>query len=204
MCVVCAGAKSILDIGLTLEFLETQGVCVAAWQSDMFPAFYTRSSGHRAPARVESAVQAAGLVQAARDLGLQSGLLVAVPIPEQEAAAGERIETAIQQAVGEAASAGVTGRALTPHLLARLTELTAGESLTANLALVRHNARVGTEIAVAVAEQRSAGSTAPPPARSGSTAPPPARSGSTAPPPARTTRPSGPLVVGGCNQAGPH
>ena len=159
VCVVSAGVKSILDIGLTLEYLETQGVCVAAFSpSKTFPAFYTPDSGHSAPYNVTSHREAAGLVMASRNLGLASGVLIGVPIPGSEAAQGEKIEEAIKVAVEEARAKNITGRDVTPYILARLNELTGGESLKANLALVKNNARVGAGIAVELADIKSRGS----------------------------------------------
>jgi pseudouridine-5'-phosphate glycosidase len=149
--VVCAGAKSILDIPRTLEVLETQGVAVAAYQTDEFPAFYTRTSGVRAPWRLDSAAEAAAAIAAAARMGLAGGMVIAVPIPEGAAAEGAAVEAATQAALAEAAAAGVAGAAVTPFLLRRVAELTGGASLTANIALVKHNAAVGAAIAVALA-----------------------------------------------------
>ena len=156
VCVVSAGVKSILDIGLTLEYLETQGVCVAAFgPSKTFPAFYTPDSGHSAPYNVTSYKEAAALVMAGRNLDLASGVLIGVPIPRSEAAQGEKIEEAIMLAVEEAKVKKITGRDVTPYILARLNELTGGESLKANLALIKNNARVGAGIAVELADMKT-------------------------------------------------
>ena len=156
VCVVSAGVKSILDIGLTLEYLETQGVCVAAFShSKSFPAFYTPSSGHLAPYNVTNYEEAAGLVWSGKQLGLTSGVLIGVPIPGSEAAQGEMIEEAIKMAVEEARVKNISGRDVTPYILARLNDLTGGESLKANLALVKNNARVGAGIAVELAAMKS-------------------------------------------------
>ena len=160
VCVVSAGVKSILDIGLTLEYLETQGVCVAAFsKSKSFPAFYTPSSGYKAPYNVTNYEEAAGLVLSGKQLGLSSGILIGVPIPESQAAQGEMIEEAIKIAVEEARVKNITGRDVTPYILARLNDLTGGESLKANLALVKNNARVGAGIAVELAAMKSSSST---------------------------------------------
>ena len=156
VCVVSAGVKSILDIGLTLEYLETQGVCVAAFSnSKSFPAFYTPTSGYKAPYNVTNYEEAAGLVLSGKQLGLSSGVLIGVPIPQSEAAQGEMIEEAIKTAVEEARLKNITGRDVTPYILARLNDLTGGESLKANLALVKNNARVGAGIAVELAAMKS-------------------------------------------------
>ena len=160
VCVVSAGVKSILDIGLTLEYLETQGVCVAAFsKSKSFPAFYTPSGGYKAPYNVTNYEEAAGLVLSGKQLGLSSGILIGVPIPESQAAQGEMIEEAIKIAVEEARVKNITGRDVTPYILARLNDLTGGESLKANLALVKNNARVGAGIAVELAAMKSSSST---------------------------------------------
>ncbi|KAG7454455.1 hypothetical protein MATL_G00259880 [Megalops atlanticus] len=151
--VVSAGVKSILDIGRTLEFLETQGVCVATFgKSKDFPAFFSPQSGFTAPYNVVDVEEAAALIASTLSLGLQSGLLVAVPIPEEHAAAGQQIEEAIQTAVAEASAKGVRGRDVTPFILQRVNELTQGKSLQANMALIRNNAKVGSQIACALAE----------------------------------------------------
>ncbi|XP_036376219.1 uncharacterized protein zgc:136858 [Megalops cyprinoides] len=153
--VVSAGVKSILDIGRTLEFLETQGVCVATFgKSKDFPAFFSPQSGFTAPYHVADAEEAAALIESMLSLGLQSGLLVAVPIPEEYAAAGQQIEEAIQTAVAEASAKGVRGRDVTPFILQRVNELTQGKSLQANMALIRNNAKVGSQIACALSEQQ--------------------------------------------------
>lgn len=151
--VVCAGVKSLLDIPRTLEVLETQGVAVCAFGQDAFPAFYTRDSGVRAPHRVDSADEAAACIAASLRLGLQGGLLIAVPVPAAAAADAEEVEAATQAALAQAAAEGVTGAAQTPFLLARIAEATGGSSLRANVALVTHNARVGGAIAVALARR---------------------------------------------------
>ncbi|KAG7230980.1 hypothetical protein INR49_025009 [Caranx melampygus] len=131
--VVSAGVKSILDIGRTLEFLETHGVCVATYgKSKNFPAFFSLQSGFTSPCQVSNPTEAAKLIESARSLGLQSGVLLAVPIPEEHAAAGQQIEEAIQAAVTEASSKDITGRDVTPFILQKVNELTEGKSLQAN------------------------------------------------------------------------
>ncbi|UMG91430.1 pseudouridine-5'-phosphate glycosidase [Nocardioides sp. TF02-7] len=149
--VVSAGVKSILDIGLTLERLETHGVPVLVHGADEFPSFYSRTSGHPAPMRVDSADEIAAIMRAKRDLGLRGGVVVANPIPaEDEVPAGE-ITGVIEQALGEAEEQGIRGKDITPYLLGRIVELTGGRSLEANIALVRSNARLGAAVAVSYA-----------------------------------------------------
>ncbi|XP_074438491.1 uncharacterized protein LOC141741509 isoform X2 [Larus michahellis] len=155
--VVSAGVKSILDIGRTLEYLETQGVCVAAFgESREFPAFFSRQSGFQAPYHVRDEEEAAELIASALGLGLSSGVLIAVPCPEERAASGQVIEEAIQQALSEARSKGITGKELTPFMLQKINELTDGRSLESNLALIQNNARVGSCIAVALSKLQKA------------------------------------------------
>lgn len=146
--VVCAGAKSILDIGLTLEYLETAGVPVLGYETREFPAFFTSHSGYQVEHSVDSAREAAAVFRAHRRLGLPGGMLFACPPPTSSADEAV-LESAIQQAVAEAEAQGVRGGELTPWLLRRLAELTNGASLEANLALLRNNARIAGEIAVA-------------------------------------------------------
>jgi pseudouridine-5'-phosphate glycosidase len=150
--VVCAGAKAILDLPLTLEWLETHGVTVAGYRTDTFPAFYNRDSGLPVDIRVESPEEVAALYRAQRALGLPAGLLVTVPIPEADELPAARMEEAIAQALAEAEAAGVKGKTLTPFLLSRISELTGEASLRANLALLENNARVAAEIALALAD----------------------------------------------------
>ncbi len=151
VCVVCAGAKSILDIPKTLEVLETQGVLVVGYRTDHFPAFYARSSGEPVDHRCDSAAEIAMLITAQRRLGLLGGLLVGNPIPPEHALDAAEIEVTIARAVAEAAECGITRKALTPFLLGRIVELTQGGSLAANIALVRHNAQLAASIAVELA-----------------------------------------------------
>lgn len=151
VCVVCAGAKSILDLPRTLELLETLGVPVLGWRTHELPAFLSRESGLALEHRVESAAEVAAILRAKWDLGLHGGVIVAVPPPAEHALARAEIEPVIEAAIAEAAAAGVTGKALTPHLLAAVRARTAGRSLAANVALARHDATVAAEIAVALA-----------------------------------------------------
>jgi pseudouridine-5'-phosphate glycosidase len=152
--VVCAGPKSILDIGLTLQYLETFGVPVVGYGTDELPAFYSRKSGFPVDYRVDSAEALAAALKTKWDLGLRGGLLVANPIPEEDAMDLETVTKAIDAAVAEAGSAGVTGKELTPFLLSRVKELTGGESLHSNIRLVYNNARVAALLAVALAKLR--------------------------------------------------
>uniref|UniRef100_A0A4W5MQK0 Zgc:136858 n=1 Tax=Hucho hucho TaxID=62062 RepID=A0A4W5MQK0_9TELE len=152
--VVSAGVKSILDIGRTLEYLETQGVCVVTFGTSMnFPAFFSPQSGFTSPYHVNNAEEAADLIAGNLSLGLQSGLLLAVPIPKEHAAAGQQIENAIQAALAEANVKGIRGRDLTPFILQKVNELTRGKSLQANIALIHNNARVGSQIACALSKR---------------------------------------------------
>ncbi|KAM7002203.1 uncharacterized protein LKV04_003512 [Tautogolabrus adspersus] len=154
--VVSAGVKSILDIGRTLEFLETQGVCVATYgASKNFPAFFSPQSGFISPYQVWDPEEAAKLILSTLSLGLQSGVLIAVPIPEEHAAAGQQIEEAIQTAVTEASVRGIRGRDVTPFILQKVNEMTKGKSLQANIALIHNNAKVGSQIACALSKQTS-------------------------------------------------
>jgi pseudouridine-5'-phosphate glycosidase len=146
--VVSAGVKSILDIGLTLETLETQGVPVLVHGSDEFPSFFSRSSGHAAPMRVDSAAEVAAVMRAAWALGLGSGIVVANPIPAEDEIPADEIGGIIDQALADLDRLGITGKDATPYLLGRIVEITDGASLTANIALVRSNARLGAAIAV--------------------------------------------------------
>ncbi|XP_063785019.1 uncharacterized protein LOC134933611 isoform X2 [Pseudophryne corroboree] len=151
--VISAGIKSILDIGRTLEYLETEGVCVATFgDSSNFPAFFTPHSGFRAPCHVRNEEEAAQLIASSLDLRLGSGVLIAVPIPPEHAASGQMIEEAVQQALKEARIQGIVGKAVTPFLLRRVNELTGGKSLASNIALIKNNAAVGSRIAAALSK----------------------------------------------------
>ncbi len=149
--VVCAGAKAILDLPATLEWLETHGVPVIGYGTDEFPAFYSRTSGLRLDARADTPAQVAAIVRAHWEMGFASGVLVCVPCPAEASRPPAEMETAIAAALQEAAAQHVRGKAVTPFLLRRVSELTHGESKTANLALLENNARVAAEIAVALA-----------------------------------------------------
>jgi pseudouridine-5'-phosphate glycosidase/sugar/nucleoside kinase (ribokinase family) len=150
--VVSAGIKSILDIGRTLEYLETMGVPTVSYQTDEFPAFFSPHSGVDSPARMDDADSIAKAYWVARELGLSHGMLVAVPNNDS---AGENVERAIQQALMDAEAQGIHGQATTPFVLKQVALLTGGDSLRSNMALVRNNARVGAEIAKSIAAQRN-------------------------------------------------
>jgi len=150
--VVCSGPKSILDLQLTLEVLETQGVPVLGLQTGTLPAFYSRESGLPIDARVESPEEAARVVHAAGRLGLRQGILIAVPVPEADELPFDQAEAAIKTATGDAAAQGIGGKALTPFLLKRVSELSRGISLRANVSLLVNNARVAGRIAGALAQ----------------------------------------------------
>ena len=151
--VVSAGVKSILDIGLTLEKLETLGVPVLVNGADEFPSFYSRSSGFGAPMRVDGATEIAAVLDAKWSLGLPGGVVIANPIPAEDEIPAAEIGVIIDQALADADRLGVTGKDITPYLLGRIVEITGGASLTANIALVKANARLGAGIAVAYAER---------------------------------------------------
>jgi pseudouridine-5'-phosphate glycosidase len=148
--VVCAGVKSILDIGLTLEYLETHGVPVVSVGQAAFPAFFTRDSGFRADFQLDTAENQARFIRTKWQLGLAGGVVVSNPVPEAFAMKGDEIDAIIAQALREAGEQGVKGKLVTPFLLARIKELTGGRSLATNIALVKHNALVGAQLAVAL------------------------------------------------------
>jgi pseudouridine-5'-phosphate glycosidase len=154
---VCAGAKAFMDIPATLEYLETQRVPVIAYQSPEFPFFYSRSSGVRVDWNLQSAGEIAQVYKAKAAIGQPGGMLVGVPLPEADALPKEVTQAAVQKALKHIADEGITGKAVTPFLLATIKEETGGKSLTANIALIKNNARVGAEIAVALSEPGAAG-----------------------------------------------
>jgi len=148
--VVCAGAKSILDLGLTLEYLETYGVPVVSVGQTAFPAFFTRDSGYRADFQLDTADEQADFIHAKWSLGLRGGVIIANPVPESEAMPKDEIDGMTEQALLEAAQQGIVGKAVTPFLLSRIKELTGGRSLATNIALVKNNAKVGAQLALAL------------------------------------------------------
>ena len=147
--VICAGAKAILDLPKTLEVLETKGVPVLGFGTDELPAFYTRTSGLSVDARVDSAEEAAAIIRAKRELGLDGGVLITNPIPEEYSMDPAAINKVIDDALAEMDQKGIHGKDCTPFLLARVAEITGGKSLESNIRLVFNNAAVGTEIAKA-------------------------------------------------------
>ena len=150
--VVSAGAKAILDLPKTLEMLETFGVPVLGVGTDEFPAFYSRTSGLGVDARMDAPEEVAAFLKAKWSAGLEGGVLIANPVPESDALDAAAIESTIASAIAEAEAAGIGGKQLTPFLLRRITELTGGQSLVSNVALVKNNARLAARIAVALAE----------------------------------------------------
>ena len=151
--VVTAGAKAILDLGLTLETLETLGVPVIGLGTDEFPAFYSRGSGHAVPMRCNSASEIASVMRAKWEMGLKGGIVVANPIPAEAEIPAAEIAPVIEAAIRKAAAKGIHGKETTPFLLAEIAGVTQGRSLAANIALVRNNARVAAAIAVAFVAQ---------------------------------------------------
>jgi pseudouridine-5'-phosphate glycosidase len=154
--VVCAGVKSILDIGLTLEYLETHGVPVVSIGQPGFPAFFTRDSGFKADFELDTAREQAAFIRTKWALGLRGAVVLANPVPLAFAMPQQEIDDITEQALQEARVAGIAGKAVTPFLLKRINELTAGRSLATNIALVKHNAQVGAELALALHEQPGA------------------------------------------------
>ncbi len=145
--VVCAGCKSILDIAKTLEVLETEGVPLLGYRTDMFPAFFSRASGHKLDHRVDDPEAIAKIIRAERRLGSAAGVLIANPIPEDDALPADEMEERIEAACREAEAEGVAQKDVTPYLLARINTLTGGKSLQANIALVKNNAALAAQIA---------------------------------------------------------
>jgi pseudouridine-5'-phosphate glycosidase len=149
--VISAGVKSILDIGLTLEQLETLGVPVLGYRTDDFPAFYTRTSGYAVPLRVDSPEEIAAIMRAKDDLAIAGGISVANPIPVEDEIPHDQIDAIIDQALADLDRLQITGKDTTPYLLGRIVEITGGDSLRANIALVKNNAHLGAQIAAAFA-----------------------------------------------------
>lgn len=150
--VVCAGVKSILDIGLTLEYLETHGVPVLSVGQAAFPAFFTRDSGFKADFRIDAPDEQARFIRTKWQLGMAGGVVVSNPVPAESAMENAEIDGIIKQALDEAQQQGIKGKAVTPFLLARIKELTGGRSLATNIALVKHNAMAGARLAAALAQ----------------------------------------------------
>ncbi len=150
MIVVCAGAKSILDLGLTLEYLETKGVPVIGYQTDELPAFYTRKSDFKVDYRLDSPEEIANAFQTKMGLGLKGSMLIANPIPEEFSMNAEMINSVIERAVAEAKEQGIHGKETTPFLLAKIKDITGGDSLNSNIQLVYNNAKLAARIACAM------------------------------------------------------
>jgi pseudouridylate synthase len=152
--VVCAGAKSILDLPLTLEYLETHGVPVLSVEQEEFAAFFTRSSGLKADFRLDTAAEQARFIRTKWQLGLGGGVVLSNPVPADMEIPAAQIDHIIAQALAQAEQQGITGKRITPYLLQSINTLTQGQSLKTNIALVKNNARVGAELAVALAALR--------------------------------------------------
>ncbi|PWC50697.1 pseudouridine-5-phosphate glycosidase [Azospirillum sp. TSA6c] len=150
VCVVCAGAKSILDLPKTLELLETRGVPVLGFGTDEFPAFYSRRSGLPVDHRCDNVQEVAEILRTKWQLGLEGGVLLANPIPPADELDADAMEAAVAQALADADAKGIKGKDITPHLLAALEAITGGRSLTANIALIRNNAQVAAGVAAAL------------------------------------------------------
>ena len=148
--VICAGAKSILDLGLTLEYLETKGVPVIGYGTEELPAFYTRKSGFKVDYRVDSPEELAAIFKAKQEMGLGGGMLVTNPIPEAYSMDPMRINKAIDEAVAEAQQRGIHGKETTPFLLAKIKDITGGDSLASNIQLVLNNARLAAKTAASL------------------------------------------------------
>lgn len=151
--VVCAGAKALLDLPKTLEYLETRGVPVVGYRTNEFPAFWSRSSGLAVPLRMDSAAEIAHLLRVKWELGLRGGVVIANPVSEQDDIPAAEMAAHIDRAVAEAAARGIAGKAVTPFILSRIAELTGGRSLAANIALVKSNARLAADVAVELQAQ---------------------------------------------------
>ena len=145
--VICAGAKSILDLGLTLEYLETKGVPVIGYGTEELPAFYTRKSGFKVDYRIDTPEELAAAFRAKLEMGLKGGMLVTNPIPEDYSMDPDRINSAINQAIEECKAKGIKGKDTTPFLLARIKDITGGDSLASNIQLVLNNARLAAKTA---------------------------------------------------------
>ena len=145
--VVCAGVKSILDIGATLEYLETAGVPVITYGTDVFPAFYSRESGFTSECRIDDTAKIADLISTKEQLGLRGGILIACPVPAEDEIPFDKMDVVIKQALEECEEKGIRGKRITPFLLSRVKDLTEGSSLEANIKLVLNNADIGAKIA---------------------------------------------------------
>lgn len=152
--VVCAGAKAVLDLALTREYLETKGVGVYGWQTDQMPAFYSKSSGLNVDYRVDKASEMARIMEKSNELGLSTGMLLTVPVPDEYAMQEHYINAVIDHALKEAKEHNITGKSVTPYLLAKLVELTGGKSLLSNINLMYNNAKVAAMVACEISKLR--------------------------------------------------
>lgn len=150
LAVVCAGAKAILDLPATREWLETNGVCVLGWRSNEFPAFYSAASGLPVDERIETAAEVAAIIRARDELKMPNSILLTVPVPEKFEISSRRINEILEPALAEAASQNIRGKEITPFLLKKMTDASAGETLRANIALLENNARVAAQVAFAI------------------------------------------------------
>lgn len=150
MTVVCAGAKIVLDLPATREWLETNGVCVLGWQTDEMPAFYSRKSGLQIDERVETAEEAARIIKARNELKMWNAILLTVPVPEEFEIANEKLDEILQSALAEAESRNISGKEITPFLLAKMSSESKGETLKANIALLENNAKIAAQIAAKI------------------------------------------------------
>lgn len=155
--VVCAGAKSILDIGRTLEYLETQGVPVVGYRTDEFPSFFARKSGFGVDMRIDTPEEVGAMMNTKWDLNLKGGMIIANPVPEADALNHEEIEAVILKALDEAKENNIAGKQVTPFMLDKVKKLTEGKSLATNIALVKHNAEVAAKIAAAYQKEANKG-----------------------------------------------
>ena len=155
--VVCAGCKSILDLGLTLEYLETKGVPVIGYQTEELPAFYTDRSGLKVDYRLDTPQEIAAAFMAKMELGMNGGMLITNPIPHEYAMNPDEINKTIDQAIRDANELGIKGKALTPYLLDHIQKMTGGRSLESNIQLVLNNARLGAKIACAMCDAQEEG-----------------------------------------------
>ncbi len=153
--VVCAGAKSILDLGLTLEYLETKGIAVIGFQTEELPAFFTRESGFKVNYRMDTPLEIAKAIATKEELHMSQGMLICNPIPKEFSMNAKEIESVIEEAVKEANELGVKGKNITPFLLDKIQKLTKGESLESNIKLVFNNAKLATQIATELCELKN-------------------------------------------------
>ncbi|MDH3493987.1 MAG: pseudouridine-5'-phosphate glycosidase [Acidobacteriota bacterium] len=148
MITVCAGAKVVLDLPKTREWLETHGVCVLGWKTDEFPAFYARTSGLKVDGRVESVKEVIEIARSRDIMGMESALLVTAPVPESEEIEADLLEEVLETSLSESVEQGISGKEATPFLLSKLSELTEGKTIDCNVALLLNNARIASKIAV--------------------------------------------------------